>query len=123
MQQHKKRLESAKQRAFLAAYATTGNVSKAAEIATVTRQAHYRWLEEEEYVNAFGEAHDDACDALESEARRRAVEGFEEPASDRGQAEEFLKTVTDPELNKLTNIFEQRVSGHDTATLEFGKRK
>lgn len=68
-----------KRKAFLAAYAQTGNISVAAKIANVGRRDHYRWLDDARYEKAFNDAHEEACDRLEAEARRRAVQGVEEP--------------------------------------------
>lgn len=69
-----------KKRAFLAAYAVTGNIASAAQAAGVHRTTHYDWLESDErYAVAFGQAHEVALDLLEQEARRRAVVGVREP--------------------------------------------
>lgn len=66
--------------AFLAAFRETGNVRLACEAAEVGRSSHYRWLDEDpEYREGFGLAKEDAADILEAEAKRRAVEGVEEP--------------------------------------------
>lgn len=69
-----------KKRAFLAAYARTGNVTQAAAAAGITRRTHYVWLHEDgpdgdAYREAFERAEEEAADWLEAEARRRAVEG------------------------------------------------
>jgi hypothetical protein len=81
----KKRGLSSKQRAFLAAYAKIGNISRAAAAAEVSRSLHYRWLEDEGYRAEFDNAHDEACDSLEAEARRRAEEGVDEPVFYKGE--------------------------------------
>ena len=61
---------------FLAAFRECGCVSRSAEIAKVDRRSHYDWLESDpEYSAAFEDAKEQATDALEREARRRAVEG------------------------------------------------
>ena len=52
----------------------------ACEAAEVGRSSHYRWLDDPEYREAFDLAKEDAADILEAEAKRRAVEGVEEPA-------------------------------------------
>jgi len=74
-----------KRKAFLAAFAEVGTITRAAEIAKVTRQAHYLWMKDPEYAEAFAQAEQQACDRLEQEARRRAVEGVEEPVFHRGK--------------------------------------
>lgn len=68
-----------KKKAFLAAFRETGNVRLACLAAEVGRSTIYRWLEEPEYREAFDLAKEDAADILEAEAKRRAVEGVEEP--------------------------------------------
>jgi hypothetical protein len=69
-----------KKRAFLAAYRETGNVRLACTAAQIGRSSHYRWqAEDHDYEVAFEQAKKDAVDVLEAEARRRAVEGWEEP--------------------------------------------
>ena len=79
MAQHKSKTAMLKA-AFLAAYAETGNISQAAEAAQVGRRSHYRWLaRDKRYAEAFAEATEQAGDALEQEARRRAVDGVDEP--------------------------------------------
>jgi hypothetical protein len=67
-----------KKRAFLAAYRETGNVRAAAQAAKIDRCTHYDWLnKDEEYAAEFSQAQDDAVDTLETEARRRAVQGIQ----------------------------------------------
>lgn len=66
-----------KRRAFLAAFAETGNVTRAAELAGVSRQMHYEWLADATYAADFAAAEDQAADRLEQEARRRATAGVE----------------------------------------------
>ena len=86
-----------KKRAFLAAYSQLGNISAAARIAGISRQAHYEWLAEDEgdYRMAFGHAREDAIEAMEAEARRRAVLGvsrkklFFHQGEQCGELEEF----------------------------------
>ncbi len=68
---------SHRKRAFLAAFAECGVISRAATESKCSRRNHVRWLEEDgEYAIAFAEAHDEANDKLESEARRRAHDGL-----------------------------------------------
>lgn len=71
-----KRRRQARQRAFLAAFAKTGSIGLAAKAAKVHRSTHYDWLkEDEDYGAQFESAQDEAVDALEVEARRRAMKG------------------------------------------------
>lgn len=77
---------SLKQRAFLAAYAECGNITFASECAEVNPDIHHRtWKHDPVYWDAFEAAHEMACDRLEYEARRRAVEGVREPIYHRGR--------------------------------------
>jgi len=62
---------------FLAAYAESGNISAASRTTGISRESHYRWLEEDDYPLAFQYANDIAVDALEEEARRRAHKGLQ----------------------------------------------
>jgi hypothetical protein len=66
-------------RAFLAAFEECGNVTVACQLAGVSRSAVYLWREDPEFEAEFEAAGETAADALEAEARRRAVEGFTEP--------------------------------------------
>lgn len=63
-------------KAFLAAYKTCGNVSAACHAARVGRTCFYSWLKKDaDFCQRYHEAGEDAADALELEARRRACAG------------------------------------------------
>ncbi len=53
--------------------------------AGIDRTTHYRWLEDPDYAEQFALAQQDAGESLEAEARRRAVEGWQEPIFYQGQ--------------------------------------
>lgn len=73
-------------RAFIAAYAECGTITKAAEVAGIARQTHYDWLKaDSEYVKACDAAYEQAGERLEQEARRRAVEGVKKPVFYQGK--------------------------------------
>lgn len=74
-----------KQKAFLAAFRESGNITLAAEIVGIDRRYHYNWLKDAEYAEAFEEAVEHAADRLEQEARRRAVEGVAKPVWYKGE--------------------------------------
>ncbi len=79
---------SKKQAAFLTAYALTGNITTAAIAAQIDRKRHYEWLNNDlngTYAAAFAAAREQAADLLEQEARRRAVEGWDEPVFYQGE--------------------------------------
>jgi hypothetical protein len=85
-----------KKRAFLAAYGETGNVRLACHAAQIGRSSHYRWLDDSDYAEQFEQAKTDAVDVLEAEARRRAVEGWEEPVGwYKGQAGGTVRRYSD----------------------------
>lgn len=73
------------QRAFLAAFAMVGVVTRAAEIAQIARRTHYDWLEGEEYARAFVDATEAAGDFLEHAAWKLANEGWFEPVYQGGE--------------------------------------
>lgn len=64
-----------KQIAFLAAYGQTAMISRAAKAVGISRDCHYKWLAQPEYVKAFEEACMVAAGVMEEEAVRRGVEG------------------------------------------------
>jgi hypothetical protein len=60
-------------------YAELGVLTQAAMAAKIDISTHYKWLQDPEYAEAFRKAQDAAVDMLVTEARRRALEGEEEP--------------------------------------------
>lgn len=88
---------NAKQNAFLKAYARHGTVTHASRDAGVHVSYHYNWLEiDPEYPAKFKFAHQEAVEALELEARRRAIEGVEEPTGwYKGEPGGFVKRYSD----------------------------
>lgn len=79
-------LTPAKRRKFLDALSETGDVSAAAKVAGLARGEALRLREEDEtFRTEWDDAHESAVDALEAEARRRALEGDEEDIYYRGE--------------------------------------
>jgi hypothetical protein len=75
-----------KKRTFLAAFAETGNISAASRLTGISRQAHYEWMESDpDYPAMFKSADQQAAEALETEARRRAVQGTLKPVFYKGE--------------------------------------
>src|SRR5262249_23129784 len=71
----KKRQAAGVKLAFLAAYSKYGNISQAARLADISRNAIYDWLEcDEAFALGFRTAEAAALEYLEAEAWRRAVE-------------------------------------------------
>jgi hypothetical protein len=86
---------TAKKRAFLAAFAITCNISRAAKAAKIDRATHYEWLKgDENYRKEFAEAKEQAADALEDEAVRRAHEGTTRPIMV-GKKREVIREYSD----------------------------
>ena len=80
---------------FLESLASTGNVSASAAAVGLSRNTIYILRrEDEEFADAFADAIEQATDALEAEARRRALDGVEEPVVSAG------RLVVDPQTDK-----------------------
>ena len=93
---HYKKIRSPKKRAFLTALAHTGNITEAADIAHIARSAHYQWLEADPvYAAAYKDAMEQAAQRLEAEAKRRAVEGVEEPVFYQGKQCGVIRRYSD----------------------------
>jgi hypothetical protein len=71
---------------FLEAFRQNGNVRLAAQLAGVGRTTVYDHKKDDpDFAKAFDEAAQDAADSLEAEARRRAIEGVNEPVVHQGK--------------------------------------
>lgn len=110
------------QGAFLAAYAQTGNITAAAKAAGIARQSHYDWLAADpEYAKRFADAHEEAIERLEAEARRRASVGVEEPVYYKGKQIGAVRRYSDTLLIFLLkaarpSVYRDRVDvTHDDA--------
>lgn len=69
---------AAQKRAFLAAFAITGIITRASEASGVTRQRHSEWMKSDPaYAELFAEAKEVAIEELEAEVRRRAKDGVQ----------------------------------------------
>ncbi len=74
------------QKAFLAALRDSGNVRYACEQVSVTRQSAYEYRSRHpRFARQWDDAMEDACDALEAEAWRRAMEGNVKPVFYKGK--------------------------------------
>ncbi|MEQ8252186.1 MAG: hypothetical protein RIB41_13180 [Oceanibaculum nanhaiense] len=83
-------------RRFLDHLADTGNVSAACRLAKLDRRTAYQWRgADADFRRQWQEALDAAVDALEAEARRRAVEGVEHPHFHQGQVAGTVKRYSD----------------------------
>jgi len=112
------------QAAFLRAFARCGNVLRAAQAAAVGRRTVYTWLEEDAaFKRLYDEAHEDAIDRLEEEARRRAHDGVLEPVYQGGRKVGAIKKYSDALLvfllkGKRPDTFRERTEVSVRATLE-----
>src|SRR3989304_4313558 len=85
-----------KKTAMIAAYAECGIISAACKAAEFARTTHYDWLSnDEKYREAFEEAHQTAIESMEREARRRAIEGWDEPVFHKGAVCGTVKRFSD----------------------------
>lgn len=85
-----------KKRALLAAFAEGGTILHACRAVGVGRRTHYGWMASDPaYAEAFADAREQAADALEAEARRRAVEGVEEPVYQGGKQVGTIRRYSD----------------------------
>lgn len=125
------KLDSTKKVAFLAALAEAGTISAAAKAAGVSRESHRYWLRHDpDYPELFQQAREESNEALENEARRRAVEGWDEPVFYEGCECGTKRKYSDTMLAMLLNgnmpekYARQRVehSGRDGGPIEIEHR-
>jgi hypothetical protein len=122
------RLPAVARDAFLEALSTGWSVTHAAARAGVLRQRFYeRRREDEKFAAAWDEALAKGTEALEDEARRRAVDGWEEPIYQRGELVghvrkydskllEFLLRARDP--GRFRESVQVNASGEVTFVLD-----
>ncbi len=85
-----------KDETFFVTLAATGNVSDSAATTGYGRRSVYEWRDkDEEFKARWNEALAKAGDVLEAEARRRAVEGWEEPVFYRGKSVGKVRKYSD----------------------------
>lgn len=71
---------------FLAELAATGNVTHSAKVAVVNKQTVYNHrMQDGDFAAAWADAIEESNDNLEAEARRRAVDGVDEPVVYQGE--------------------------------------
>jgi hypothetical protein len=80
LMKHQQAMVIRRKNAFLAAYAKCGVLIDAAKIVGVDASLHHYWFNHDpEYAKRFSEVAEESIQVLESEARRRAVEGTAKP--------------------------------------------
>lgn len=81
---------------FLDALAETGNVLASAELTNLNRRELYRLrANDPAFAGSWDEALSQAADALEAEARRRALDGWEEPVFYQGVESGYVRKYSD----------------------------
>ena len=87
---------------FLDVLRRTCNVTEAARAAGVGRRTAYEWREADSaFASAWHDAEQEAADALEREAWRRAVEGTDKPVTFQGKITDTHKEYSDRMLELL----------------------
>jgi len=100
-------VENIPQRKFLTAYSVTGSVCRSAKAAKISRRTHVNWMHQSPgYPELFAEAKEAAGEALEDEARRRAIEGVRKPVIYQGKQVEILNEET----GKMEKLWEHEYS-------------
>lgn len=87
---------------FVRKLAEVGNVSEACRAAKISRNCAYEWREADgDFKKLWDEAVDVSVDALEQEARRRAVQGVLEPVYQGGKKVGSIRKYSDRMLEIL----------------------
>lgn len=82
---------------FIAELSVRGIVAHACLAAGVVRQTPYKWrAEDPEFAERWDTALENATDALEAEALRRAVDGTEKPVYQGGICVGYVREYSDP---------------------------
>ena len=96
------KIQRVRQRRFIDAFIDYPSITKAAEATKVDRSLHYKWLEQDDwYKEEFEKIQSRIGDLLESEAYRRAVEGYEEITYEDGKEKKRYKKFSDSLLALL----------------------
>ena len=120
------KLTTRKRNRFLDALARSANVTEAARAAGLTRdQAVQIYGEDEEFARAWRSAVDEANDELEREARRRALEGTEEPVFYQGKECARVRRYSDTLMLALLKAerpekFKDRVASEISGQIQGG---
>ena len=81
---------------FLREFSLCGNVLRSAQAAGIGRRVVYSWRDEDPcFAQKMAEAHEDALDQLEEEARRRAADGVLEPVFQGGHQVGSVRKYSD----------------------------
>lgn len=90
------------QETFLAEFKKRGIILRACESAKVGRRTVYDWIDNDPvFKEQYLDAREDATDALEDEARRRAHEGVNEPVYQGGEKVGVIRKYSDRLLEMM----------------------
>ncbi len=93
------KLTRQRKQTFLEHLRATSNVTESAQVAGVSRTALYeRRAIDPELSKGWDDAVEQATDALEKEARRRALDGVDKPVHFQGKRVDVIKEYSDPLL-------------------------
>jgi len=107
---------------FLELLRETANVSASARRVGISRQAAYKArARSEEFREAWEDAIEEAIDALEAEARRRALEGVGEPVFYQGKEVGHIRRYSDLLLIFLLKGRRKEVFGNKVDHTSSGK--
>jgi hypothetical protein len=114
---------AARKASFLEQFKAAGTISAACRAAGIDRGTHYHWLKgDPQYARDFEEAGHVRVELLETEARRRALTGWEEPVYQRGKLVGHIRKFSDTLLifllkaerpEKYRERYEARIKGAD----------
>ena len=111
------RVTAARKAAFLDRLARTGNVTAAARDAGIGQSTVYKLRRKcPDFDRGWDEALEQALAALEIEARRRAVEGWDKPVYYRGQPVGTVRHYSDKLLELLLKAHRPEVYDRSKAT-------
>lgn len=106
---HRAKFTSHARERFLTVLRATANATKAAASVNVSRRTAYDHRQADaEFAVAWGDAVEEATDALEAEARRRALEGWEEPVFYQGSECGYVRKYSDRMLELMLGGYRNR---------------
>lgn len=89
-------IQHPKKRAFLAAFAHLGSVTRAARAAKIDRTSHFLWKRDDsDYARAFEDAQAISADVLEDAAVGRARDGIDKPVFHQGKICGYIREYSD----------------------------
>lgn len=121
-------IQHPKKRAYLVAFANCGNMLRACKLAKIDRSSQWHWsTEDPEFAEAQAVAKKMACDLIEAEIERRAIEGTLKPIYRGGRKVGIVREYSDTLLifmakgampQKYRDNASLQVSGVDGGPLE-----